>query len=87
MDQAISMAGAALNLAFENSIQEAQDNGRVFSPQNWSKAKVSINAIKNAVRSQYSTISFMPGGAEIKKKLQMGFKLENTDFEARWTAD
>lgn len=87
MDQAISMAGAALNLAFENSIQEAQDNGRVFSPQNWSKAKASINAIKNAVCSQYSTISFMPGGAEIKKKLQMGFKLENTDFEARWTAD
>ncbi len=87
LNQVISMAGAALNMAFENSVQEAQDNGRVFSPQNWSKAKASINAIKSAVRSQYSTIGFMPGGTETKKRLQQGLKLDNSDFEARWTAD
>lgn len=87
MNQVISMAGAALNMAFENSLQEAQDNGKVFSPQNWSKAKASINAIKNSVRSQYSTIGFMPGGTDMKKRLQQGLKLENSDFEARWTAD
>ena len=87
IDQIIPMAGAALNMAFENAVQEAQEKEKVFSPQNWSKAKASINAIKNAIRSQYSTINFMPGGAALKKQLQAGLKLDNSDFEARWTAD
>lgn len=87
IDQIIPMAGAALNMAFENAVQEAQEKEKVFSPQNWSKAKASINAIKNAIRSQYSTINFMPGGAALKKQLQDGLKLDNSDFEARWTAD
>ena len=87
IDQIIPMAGAALNMAFENAVQEAQEKETVFSPQNWSKAKASINAIKNAIRSQYSTINFMPGGAALKKQLQAGLKLDNSDFEARWTAD
>lgn len=87
MEQAISMAGVALNMAFENSLQEAQDNGKVFSPQNWSKANASINAIKNSVRLQYSSIGIVPGGADMKKRLHQGLKLDNSDFEARWTAD
>lgn len=44
IDQIIPMAGAALNMAFENAVQEAQEKEKVFSPQNWSKAKASINA-------------------------------------------
>lgn len=51
IDQIIPMAGAALNMAFENAVQEAQEKEKVFSPQNWSKAKASINAIKNEASS------------------------------------
>ena len=87
LNQVVSMTGTSLSMAFENSIQETQDAGRVFSPQNWSKAKASINAIKSAIRSQYSAISFMPGGTALKQQLQQGLKLDNVDFDARWTAD
>lgn len=87
MNEVIFRTGISLNMAFENSIQEAQDSGKVFSPQNWSKAKASLKAERNAIRFQYSNLSYMPGGAELKKKLQEGLKLDNTDFEARWTAD
>lgn len=87
MEQIISMTGNDLNAAFENSLQRAQDSGRVFSPQNWSKAKASINAIRDAVRSHYNMAGFISGGAQLKKQLQQGLKLDNADFEARWTAD
>lgn len=87
MEQIISMTGNDLNVAFENSLQRAQDSGRVFSPQNWSKAKASINAIRDAVRSDYTMIGFLSGGAQLKKQFQQGLKLDNADFEARWTAD
>lgn len=87
MEQVIIMTGNALNEAFTNSIQDAQDRGKVFSPQNWSKAKASIRAIVNAVRIQYSSLAYISGAAETRKRLQQGLKLDNADFEARWTAD
>lgn len=87
LKEIIEMTGSALNIAFETSLQEAQDNGKVFSPQNWSKAKASLKAEINAIRSQYSTIGFMTGGAGLKKQLQTGLKMDNGDFEDRWSAD
>ncbi len=87
LDQVITMAATSLNMAFDNSLQEAHDNGKVFSPQNWSKNKSSLAAIRAAIRTHISAIGMIPGGAEIKQKLMHGLKMENTDFEPRWTAD
>lgn len=81
------MTGDDLNMAFENSLQGAQEDGRVFNPQNWAKAKTSIKAIRMAVRSHYNMAGFISEGRQLKKQLQQGLKLDNVDFKVRWTAD
>ena len=86
MDQIISMSAASLNMAFENAMQDVPSD-KVFSPQNWSKTKSSLSAIRMAVKSQINAIGFMPGGVELKKQLTDGLRMDNADFEARWTAD
>jgi hypothetical protein len=89
MERIISMTGNDLNAAFASSLRKAQESGRVFSPQNWSKAKASINAIRDTISSRYSMldIMFMSEGTRLREQLQQGLKLDNADFEARWTAD
>lgn len=89
VERIISLTGNDLNAAFASSLRKAQENGRVFSPQNWSKAKASINAIRDTISSRYSMldIMFMSEGTRLREQLQQGLKLDNADFEARWTAD
>lgn len=87
LDQVITMAATALNMGFDNSVQEAQDSGKIFSPQNWSKNKSSLSAVRSAIRTQLSTIGLIPGGNQIKQQLLTGLKMENSDFEPRWSAD
>lgn len=87
LDTIIDMAGNSLNMAFESASAEANDNGKIFSPQNWIKAKASLKNIRDSIRNQRGTLKFIEGGSEISKKINDGLKMENTDFESRWTAD
>ncbi len=87
LDKIIEMSGNSLNMAFENASAETIESGKIFSPQNWIKAKASLKNIREAVRNQMSAMKFIEGGSEISQKLNQGLKMETTDFEARWTAD
>ena len=87
LDKIIDMAGNSLNMAFENASAEATDNGKIFSSQNWIKAKASLRNIRDAVRNQMGALKFIEGGNEILQKINQGLKMESTDFESRWTAD
>lgn len=87
LDKIIDMSGNSLNMAFESASAEAADSGKIFSPQNWIKAKASLKNIRDSVRNQMGTLKFIEGGNEISKKLNEGLKMETTDFESRWTAD
>ncbi len=87
LDTLIDMAGNSLNMAFQGASAEARDNGKIFSPQNWIKAKASLKNIREAVRNQMGTIRFINGGDELSKKVNEGLKMSPTDFESRWTAD
>jgi len=87
LDTIITMAGTCLNIAFENASSEAIDNNKIFSPQNWIKAKASIKNIKDAVRSQISTFKYTNDGKQILQKMVEGLKMPAEDFETRWSAD
>lgn len=87
LDKIINMAGKSLNMAFQSASAEARDNGKIFSPQNWIKAKASLKNIREAVRNQIGTLGIIDGGDEFLEKINIGLKMETTDFENRWTAD
>lgn len=86
-DTIIDMAGNSLNMAFESASAEAGENGKIFNPQNWIKAKASLKNIREAIRNQIGTLRYVTGGDEISKKMNEGLRLDPTDFENRWTAD
>jgi hypothetical protein len=56
LDQVLSMSAVSLNMAFGSAMEEAQSAGKVFSPQNWSKAKASLSAIRFSVHSQINSL-------------------------------
>lgn len=87
MNTIIEMAGNCLNMAFENASAEASENGKVFSSQNWTKAKVSLKNIRDAVRTQLNAFKMLPGGKDILIKMNDTMKMSRDNFEARWTAD
>jgi len=87
LDIIIDMAGSCFNMAFENASSEATDNKKIFSPQNWIKAKGSLKNIRDAIRSQLNTFKFTPDGKEILNKMNKSLKLSTEDFEDRWSAD
>ncbi len=87
LDAIVEMTGNCLNMAFENASAEAQDNGKIFSPQNWVKNKGCLRNIKEAVRLQYNTLKYTPDGKKIYDEMAKALKLETVDFESRWSAD
>ena len=87
LDTIVDMAGQCLNMAFETASSEALDNGKIFSPQNWIKAKGSLKDLRTAVKTQLSALKLLPGGKQLSDKINAGVKLDTTDFESRWTAD
>lgn len=86
LDSVVNMAGTCLTMAFDNASSDAIDNGRIFSPQNWIKAKGSLKDIRNTIKTYMGSLKMIPGGKTILGNLN-NLKLETTDFEARWTAD
>lgn len=87
LDTIVDMAGQCLNMAFETASSEALDNGKIFSPQNWIKAKGSLKDLRTAIKTQLSALKLLPGGKQLSDKINAGLKLDTTDFESRWTAD
>lgn len=85
VDQIVDLAGRSLNFALESAANEPQESNRVFSPQNWIKAKKCLAGIRAAVSQSLNMLPMM--NAEIANKLKDGLKLDREDFEARWSAD
>ena len=81
------MAGKCLNSALENASAEASNDDKIFSPQNWIKAKASLKDTRNAIRSSLQMLKLLPEGMEVVKKLSEGLSMDKEDFESRWTAD
>lgn len=87
LDEIVKVAGISLNMALEAAANEQQPANRVFSPQNWIKSKACLSGINGAIRNYFSMLPIMPGGSEIKKKLNDATALKSEDFEYRWSAD
>lgn len=87
LDQVVTMAGSCLNMALENAVAEASENNKIFSPQNWVKAKASLKDLRNSIRTQINSLKFLSGGKQIIDSMYTGLKMENKDFENRWSAD
>lgn len=88
VDEIVKIAGSSLNMALEAAANETQPANRVFSPQNWIKAKTCLAGINFAIRNYFNILPLMPqGGKEMKAKLNEALSLETEDFEYRWAAD
>lgn len=87
LDTVVDMAGQCLNMAFETASAETNDSGKIFSPQNWIKAKGSLKDLRSAVKNQFSVLKLVPGGKQILDQINTGLKMDTSDFENRWTAD
>jgi hypothetical protein len=85
VDQIVDLAGRSLNFALESAANEPQPGNRVFSPQNWIKAKKCLAGIRAAVSQSLNMLPMM--NADIANELKNGLKLEREDFQARWAAD
>lgn len=87
VDYVIDMTGTCLNAALESASDEARNSEKIFSPQNWIKAKASLRDLRNSVKQSLQTLKLIPQGKEVVDKLNSGLAMEKTDFENRWSAD
>lgn len=87
LDNVIGLTGQCLNMAFETAVEDASQNNRVFSPQNWTKAKASLKDIRTAVKQYLIVTKSVPGGKQIIDTLNNSLQMPKDDFESRWTAD
>lgn len=82
-DPIITLAANCYNSALDAAVAEYQEKGKVFSPQNWLKAKDSLNKVQASLRMYMGMMTSMPGGSDLKKRLV----LDATQFSLRWSAD
>ncbi len=87
VSEIVKVAGISLNMALEAAANEVQPLNRVFSPQNWIKSKACLAGINGALRNYFGMLHMMPGGAEVRKKLNEATSMKAEDFEYRWSAD
>lgn len=87
LDEIVSMSAACFNMAFENANAEASESGKVFSPQNWIKAKGCMKSIRDAIRAQINTFKFTSDGKKILERMNTILALPPENFETRWSAD
>lgn len=83
----VKISGISLNMALEAAANDPQPQNRVFSPQNWIKAKTCLAGINFAIRNYFNMLPMIPGGQEIKNKLNDTLIIGQEDFEYRWAAD
>ena len=82
-DPIITLAANCYNAAFDAARAEYEEKSRVFSPQNWLKAKDSLNKVQASLRMYMGMMSSMPSGPELRKRLV----LDASQFSLRWSAD
>lgn len=87
LEEIVDVAGQCLSAAFEKASADAIENDEIFSPQNWTKTKVSMKNINEMVKTRLSGLKFMPDTKEMIAKLESAMKMSRNDFEARWSAD
>ena len=87
VDEIVRIAGVSLNMALVAAANETQPANRVFSPQNWIKAKTCLAGINFAINNYFAMLPHMPGGKEMKERLEAALMLKPEDFEYRWAAD
>lgn len=87
VDDIVKIGGVSLNMALEAAANEPPPGNRVFSPQNWIKAKTCLAGINFGIRNYFNMLPLMPGGKEIKGKLEAALALDPEAFEYRWAAD
>lgn len=87
VDDIVKIAGVSLNMALEAAANEPQQANRVFSPQNWIKAKTCLAGINFAIRNYFNMLPLMPGGKDMKGRLDGALALDAEAFECRWAAD
>lgn len=83
----VKISGICLNMALEAAANEQQPANRVFSPQNWIKAKTCLAGINFAIRNYFNMLPLMPGGKEMKSNIDEALSLKTADFAYRWAAD
>lgn len=79
----IVLAANCYNSALEAGMTEYQEKGKIFSPQNWLKAKDSLLKLQASVRMYMNFLPTMGGGPELKKLLT----ISPDKFGLRWVAD
>jgi hypothetical protein len=82
-DPVITMAANCFNSGLDAAVNEYQERNRIFSPQNWLKAKDSLLKVQTGVRMYLGMIGNVPGGPELKRSLV----LPAAKFTLRWSAD
>ena len=87
INEIVKISGISLNMALEAAANEPQPQNKVFSPQNWIKAKTCLAGINFAIRNYFNMLPMIPGGQEIKNKLYNALIIGQEDFEYRWAAD
>jgi len=87
VEDIVKIGGICLNMALEAASNEEQPPNRVFSPQNWIKAKSCLAGINFGIRNYFLMLPSMPGGNEMKRRLDETLKLDTGEFEYRWAAD
>lgn len=87
LENVVNMAGNCLNIALQTAASEPQTGNKVFSPQNWIKAKKSLTDIRSSVSLTLNAMKMLPGGIDTYNKLMSDLKCDLSDFETRWTAD
>ncbi len=83
----VKIAALSVNMALVAAANEQQPINRVFSPQNWIKAKTCLAGINMAINTYFNMLPLLPGGQLESQKLKDALKLNNDDFEYRWAAD
>jgi hypothetical protein len=82
VDWVVDMAGQALNMALQNAVSESGSVTKVFSPNNWIKAKTSLTGIRTVIQTQLMMLPQMGAKAQCDALI-----LPASAFEYRWQAD
>jgi len=82
-DPVIDLAANCFNSAIDVAVSEYLEKNRIFSPQNWLKAKDSVLKIQAAVKMWIGMIAGVTGGPDLKRSLI----LPADKFTLRWSAD
>jgi hypothetical protein len=66
-DALIGFAANCYNSALDAGMAEYQEKGKIFSPQNWLKAKDSLLKLHASVNMFMGFMASMPGGPQMRK--------------------